>query len=98
MYAESTRIKCELCRREVDRYTVHHLIPKSKGGKFGATADLCSTCHRQVHALFSESTLANELFNISLLNNNPEIRKYLKWIRNQRHTGIFRVRQSNQRK
>ena len=98
MNIQSTTTKYELCLREVNRYTVHHLIPKAKGGKFGATADLCGTCHKQIHAFFSEAILAKELFDIRLLNNNPKVKKYLKWIRNQKHTGIFRVRKSKLRK
>ncbi len=44
---------CELCHREAERYTVHHLVPRAKGGRFGPKAKLCPTCHRQLHALFS---------------------------------------------
>ena len=98
MRIQSITIKCELCLREVNRYTVHHLIPKAKGGKLGETADLCGTCHKQIHALFSEATLAKELCDIRLLNNNSRIQKYLKWIRKQKHTGIFPVRRSKSRK
>jgi hypothetical protein len=64
---------CELCLRDVDRYTVHHLIPKSKGGRFGPTARLCSTYHSQLHALFSETILANELHSVELLRANPQV-------------------------
>ncbi|MCH7606118.1 MAG: hypothetical protein IH962_03080 [Chloroflexi bacterium] len=38
----------QLCRREVERYTVHHLVPRSRGGRFGPTARLCPTCPRHI--------------------------------------------------
>ena len=55
---------CELCLRESARFTDHHLVPRSRGGKHGPKARLCPTCHRQLHAMFSEKTLANELNSI----------------------------------
>ena len=52
--------KCALCERSVERSTVHHLVPRARGGNHGPTARLCPTCHRQVHAMFSVTTLADE--------------------------------------
>jgi len=89
---------CELCQRDIDRYTVHHLIPRARGGRFGPTAKLCLTCHRQVHALFSEATLARELHSIELLRANPQIASYLVWVRNQKRSSNFRVRRANERR
>ena len=89
---------CELCLRDVDSYTVHHLIPKSRGGRFGRTARLCPTCHRQLHALFSETILANELHSVELLRANPQVNSYLKWIRRQKGGASFRVRRANERR
>ncbi|MFQ6030315.1 MAG: HNH endonuclease [Dehalococcoidia bacterium] len=90
--------ECELCLREVDRYTVHHLVPRAAGGKHGPKAKLCPTCHRQLHALFSESTLARELNSIELLKANHQVHSYLKWVRKQKGGANFRVRRSNQRR
>jgi hypothetical protein len=54
---------CELCQREVDEITTHHLIPrtrhKHKKSKKGFMRDgaksrpvaLCRPCHNQVHML-----------------------------------------------
>ncbi len=96
--AREASIRCELCLREVDRFTVHHLVPRARGGKFGPTAALCPTCHRQLHALFSETTLAEELNSIPLLRANPQVNSYLKWIRKQKGAGGFRVRRANNRR
>ena len=96
--AKDTAAECELCQREVDRYTVHHLVPRAKGGRFGPTAKLCPTCHRQLHALFSEATLADELNSIALLQANPLVNSYLKWVRKQKSAGGFKVRRANNRR
>ena len=89
---------CELCKRESSRFTSHHLIPRSRGGKLGPQAKLCLTCHRQVHAMFTESTLAKELNSIAALRTNPEFSDYLKWARNQKGPTNFRVRRSKNRR
>lgn len=76
--------RCALCRREVDRITVHHLVPRARGGNHGPKANLCSTCHRQVHAMFSVATLAEELYSIELLRAHPRIAAFLRWMSRQR--------------
>ena len=93
---EATR--CELCRREARRHTVHHLVPRSQGGKLGPTARLCSTCHKQLHALFSEATLAREFHSLDLIRANPEVSRFLKWARRQKGDTGLRVRRSNNRR
>lgn len=89
---------CQLCERESNRFTVHHLVPRSQGGKYGPKAKLCPTCHHQLHALFSEATLAKELSSIGLLRANQEVAQYLTWMRKQKNSTSFRVRRSNNRR
>lgn len=89
---------CELCAREAERYTVHHLVPRAKGGRFGPKAKLCPTCHRQLHALFSEATLAKELHSIDLIRANPQMSEYLRWARRQKGPTSFRVRRAKDRR
>ena len=86
---------CALCEREVGRVTKHHLRPRAEGGT--ETAPLCSGCHRQVHALFTNGTLAAELDSLEKLRQNPQIRRYLGWARRQSDRHI-RVRKSRARR
>ena len=86
---------CELCLRESARFTEHHLVPRSRGGKHGPKARLCPTCHRQLHAMFSEKTLANELNSVEQLRADPDFAGYLKWASRQKDGAAFRVRRSN---
>ena len=88
--------KCALCQRIVERSTVHHLVPRARGGNHGPTARLCPTCHRQVHAMFSVTTLADELYSVELLRANPRVASFLRWMRKQRGT-TFQVRRSRER-
>ncbi|MCC5624189.1 HNH endonuclease [Nostoc sp. CHAB 5715] len=47
--------QCQLCQREMESLTVHHLVPqqntKRKKQDPGPTANICSACHRQIHVL-----------------------------------------------
>lgn len=51
-----------------------------------------------MHSMFSEITLARELHSLELLQANPQVKGYLKWIRKQQVGAIFRVRRANQRR
>jgi hypothetical protein len=72
---------CALCGREVEQTSRHHIIPKSEGGT--ETVDLCSACHRTLHAFFENKTLAGWYSNLDRIRDAPEIRRYLKWIQKQ---------------
>ncbi len=95
---DGEKLVCELCLRESQRFTVHHLVPRSRGGKFGPKAKLCPTCHRQLHAMFSESTLAKEMDSLERIRVNPEMASYLEWVRKQKGQATFRVRRANNRR
>ena len=89
---------CELCLREDLQYTIHHLIPRAKGGNHGPKSHLCQTCHKQIHSMFTENTLAKDLYSIELLKTNTRVNKFVRWIRKQKRTHNFRVRKARIRK
>jgi hypothetical protein len=72
---------CPICERNIpnSQKDAHHLIPKSKGGK--ATQYLHRICHRQIHALFTETELAIQLNTASALRAHPEMEKFIKWVK-----------------
>ncbi|MFP5263512.1 MAG: HNH endonuclease [Blastocatellia bacterium] len=86
---------CALCERAVARISKHHLTPKSEGGT--ETIDLCSACHKTLHKFFTNRTLARELSTIDALRRNPEVRRYLAWVRKQPDRSIH-VRTSRRRR
>ena len=57
-----------------------------------------STCHRQLHAMFSEKTLAKELYSVEKLRADPGFAGYLKWASRQKDGAGFRVRRANVRR
>ena len=89
---------CGLCKRESPRFTSHHLIPRARGGRLGPQVKLCPTCHRQLHALFLETTLAKELHSIELIRANPHMSDFLRWARRQKGPTSFRVRRAKDRR
>ena len=82
-----TKIYCPLCDREIPLdvpKSLHHLIPKSKGGKGGPTVLLHHICHKQIHLLFKENELAKNLNNIEDLKSHPKLEKFINWVKNRR--------------
>ena len=88
---------CQLCDRQVprDMITLHHLKPKEKGGKAEHRTPLCRPCHKQLHAVYSNTTLARSLDRIDLLKTAPELQGFLCWIRKQKPDRNFRTVMSN---
>lgn len=73
--------RCALCERQVRFVSKHHLIPKSEGGR--EVVNLCAACHKTLHSFFSNNTLLKELHSLEALRENPEIARYLAWVRRQ---------------
>ncbi len=87
-------MNCALCGRAVAQLTEHHLKPKSrlKKGEVTPTIWICSACHRQIHALFSNLQLADELNSLERLRDEPRMVKFLSWIRKQDANKRVKVR------
>lgn len=73
---------CELCNRSVSIITKHHLIPLEKGEKKFQTLSLCTTCHKQIHALFTNRELATHYYSLEALKRDNKIIKFLRFIEN----------------
>ncbi|SMX40228.1 HNH endonuclease [Maliponia aquimaris] len=74
---------CPLCLRPIPaeaRQSLHHLVPRLKGGKGGPTVLLHQICHSEIHARFTEGQLARELNTIAALRAHPEMAAFLDWI------------------
>ena len=85
---------CPICDRPIPptQKDAHHLIPKSKGGK--ATEYLHRICHRQIHALFTETELANQFNTAEVLKNHPDMEKFIKWVKTKHHSFYERTSKS----
>lgn len=75
-------MNCELCSREIPSkdISIHHLVPKSRGGVNGGTSNLHEICHRQIHALFDERELAILYNNVKSLKEHRDIKRFIGWI------------------
>ena len=74
---------CPLCLRSIPEgvpQSLHHLIPKLKGGKGGPTVLLHHLCHKEVHARFSEAELARQFSTIEALRDSDRLRPFLDWV------------------
>jgi hypothetical protein len=88
---------CELCQRQVapGMITLHHLLPKQKGGQADDRVPLCRPCHKQVHATFANNDLARVYGTVEALREAPSLQPFLKWIRKQKPDRNFRTITSN---
>ncbi|MBE1285268.1 MAG: HNH endonuclease [Rhodobacteraceae bacterium] len=75
---------CPLCQRPIPPgvpQSLHHLIPKLKGGKGGETVLLHDICHREIHATLTEAELAHDFSTIEALQSHPRLAKFITWVR-----------------
>jgi len=86
--------KCDLCDREGVKLTEHHLVPREMGGRKSQTALLCTTCHKQIHALYTNKELAFILNTLEKLKDDEKIAKYLSWVKKQPATTEFIIKKS----
>ncbi len=88
------KLVCPLCERVIplSQRDAHHLVPKSKGGK--QTAYLHRICHRQVHALFTETELARHFNSVDALLANPDIALFVAWVKTKPDDFMERTRKS----
>lgn len=90
---------CPLCQRPIPReapQSLHHLIPKLKGGKGGPTVLLHDICHREIHATLTEAELARDFDTIAALRDHPRLAKFIAWV--QRRPPGFRSKVPGKRR
>lgn len=85
---------CALCEREV-ALTFHHLIPRKVHRRtrfrrqysretLNEGVMLCRLCHRGVHRLYDEMTLATRLNTLGALQLDEAVQRHVVWVRKQR--------------
>lgn len=74
-------LTCPLCKRVIPpaQRDAHHLVPKSKGGR--RTEFLHRVCHRQIHALLTETELARQYATVEALLAHPELSSFVVWVK-----------------
>jgi hypothetical protein len=74
---------CPICLRPIPAHvpqSLHHLIPKLKGGKGGPTVLVHHICHKEIHARFTESELARQFHTAEAIRADPRMERFLNWI------------------
>ena len=89
---------CTLCNREIPPTLrdAHHLIPKSKGGV--VTVLLHRACHKQIHALFTETELAKQYPSVEALQAHTEIAKFINWVKQKPNDLNLQTRRSRNKR
>lgn len=97
MTAPAEAQSCSLCCRIVPAHliTLHHLLPRKKGGRAADRVPLCKPCHKQIHATFANGDLAKQYTTLAALRDAPQLQGFLKWIRKQKADRNFRTVTSN---
>lgn len=74
---------CPLCGRPIPphaKQSLHHLVPKLRGGKHGPTVLLHQICHNEIHATLTETEIARDYATIDALRNHPRLAAFIRWV------------------
>ena len=74
---------CPLCLRPIPPgvpQSLHHLVPKLKGGARGPVARMHQICHAEIHARLTEAQLARDYATPETLRAHPGLAKFAAWV------------------
>ena len=74
---------CPLCLRPIPpeaKQSLHHLVPKLRGGKGGPTVLMHQVCHNEVHATLTETELARDHDTPEKLRAHPQLARFAAWV------------------
>ncbi len=92
---------CVLCERPIPKdapKSLHHLVPKLKGGTHGPTVLLHHLCHKEIHATLSEAELARDFATPEALRAHPRLARFVEWVRKRPPHFLSRARQPRSRR
>ena len=94
-------IVCPLCERPIPpgaKSSLHHLVPKLKGGTHQGTVRLHQICHSAIHARYSEGEIARRLADVDSLREDPELARFVAWVRSKPNDFHARTRRARNRR
>jgi hypothetical protein len=97
---------CQMCEREVDELTKHHLIPrtrhKNKKNKRDFSREevherviwICRPCHKNIHALITEKEMERTYNTLESLLSHMEVKRFVEWIKDKPHNISLRTKKA----
>jgi hypothetical protein len=85
-------MQCELCERDVENGTSHHLIPRSRDKKSKKRINLCKPCHGMIHRFFTNRDLESKYHDLATIKKHPEVLKFLVWVKKQDPNKKIKIR------
>lgn len=85
---------CPLCGRAIPAdvpQSLHHLVPKLKGGTKGPVVLLHHICHKEIHARFTEAELAQRFNSVEAILSEGRMADFLAWVAKRPPGFISRV-------
>jgi hypothetical protein len=86
---------CPLCLRPMadpNLLSDHHLVPRSRGGR--STETICVDCHKQIHAMYSNKMLEDDLNSVEALLADPMFAKFAAWIGKRPFGSVAKARRA----
>ena len=89
---------CPICEHDYERGQMnkHHVVPKSRKGR--ETVLLCTTCHRQIHAVFTEKELERHFGTMEQLLAAEQFQSWIRWIRRRKPTARIRTKTAKRKR
>jgi 5-methylcytosine-specific restriction endonuclease McrA len=86
---------CPLCGRPVGTESLsdHHLVPRSRGGR-ASQIPICLDCHKQIHAMYSNKRLEEELNTVEALLADPKFARFAAWVAKRPFGAVAKARRS----
>jgi hypothetical protein len=87
-------VVCPLCGKAIPpaQRDVHHLVPKSKGRR--QTTFMHRVCHRQIHAVLTETELTRQYTTVEALLTHPKPKVFVSWIKTKSEDFFVRTSKS----
>jgi 5-methylcytosine-specific restriction enzyme A len=79
---------CVFCKRNVPTRG-HDVVPRCKGGK--ETVATCHSCEDFIHKTWSHNQLRDEFNTIEKIRADDRFKRFLRWLRKQQVTSVFRT-------
>ena len=88
-------MSCVFCKRDIVTRE-HHIVPRCKGGK--ETVSACESCESFLHKTWTHNELRDTYNNVETILSEERFQKFLKWLKKQKPTTLFKSSISNNRR